>query len=282
MTFQNNKKQEHRIKPLEELTLMDDYMFSVVMSNPENMKPLLEYILGVKISRIELIESEKMEKEGYESHGIRMDLYVMTDDGQIYDVEVQTSDKANLPKRMRYYQSVIDINILSPGIDYKNLRKSYVLFLCNYDPFGQKRYIYTFENRCLEDLTLTFGDETVKIIVNTKGSTGEISEELKELIDYLDKGLVGGAYTKQLDDAVKSVRSSEKRRREYMIAKIHEMEIREEGREEGRKEGREEGVDQSRIDSIKSLMNTLKLTAQQAMEALSIPLSEQSRYLTKL
>ena len=67
-----------------------------------------------------------------------------------------------------------------------------------------------------------------------------------------------------------------------MIAKIHEMEIREEGREEGRKEGREEGVDQSRIDSIKSLMNTLKLTAQQAMEALSIPLSEQSRYLTKL
>ena len=155
-----------------------------------------------------------------------------------------------------------------------SLRKSYVLFLCNYDPFGQKRYIYTFENRCLEDLTLTLGDETVKIIVNTKGSTGEISEELKELIDYLDKGLVGGAYTKQLDDAVKSVRSSEKRRREYMIAKIHEMEIRE--------EGREEGVDQSRIESIKSLMKTLKLTAQQAMEALSIPLSEQSRYLTKL
>ena len=147
----------------------------------------------------------------------------MTDDGQIYDVEVQTSDKANLPKRMRYYQSVIDINILSPGIDYKNLRKSYVLFLCNYDPFGQKRYIYTFENRCLEDLTLTFGDETVKIIVNTKGSTGAISEELKELIDYLDKGLVGGVYTKQLDDAVKSVRSCEMRRREYMIAKIHEM-----------------------------------------------------------
>ena len=59
-----------------------------------------------------------------------------------------------------------------------------------------------------------------------------------------------------------------------MIAKIHEMEIRE--------EGREEGVDQSRIESIKSLMKTLKLTAQQAMEALSIPLSEQSRYLTKL
>ena len=36
------------------------------------------------------------------------------------------------------------------------------------------------------------------------------------------------------------------------------------------------------IESIKSLMKTLKLTAQQAMEALSIPMSEQSRYLSKL
>lgn len=117
--------------------------------------------------------------------------------------------------------------------------------------------IYTFENRCLEDLTLTFGDETVKIIVNTKGSTGEISEELKELIDYLDKGLVGGAYTKQLDDAVKSVRSSEKRRREYMIAKIHEMEIREEGREEGRKEGHKEGLKEGLREGSESTLLSL-------------------------
>ena len=130
----------------------------------------------------------------------------------------------------------------------------------------------------MEDLSLAFGDETVKIIVNTKGSTGEISKDLKELIDYLDKGLIGGKYTKQLDDAVKSVKSSEKRRREYMIGMIHEMEIREAGREEGR----EEGIDQSRIESIKSLMRTLKLSAQQAMDALGIPLSEQSRYLSKL
>ena len=59
-------------------------------------------------------------------------------------------------------------------------------------------------------------------------------------------------------------------------------EEREEGRVEGREEGRVEGIDQSRIEGIKSLMKTLKMTAQEAMEALSIPLSEQSRYLSKL
>ena len=51
---------------------------------------------------------------------------------------------------------------------------------------------------------------------------------------------------------------------------------------EEREEGREEGIDQSRIEGIKGLMKTLKMTAQEAMEALSIPLSEQSRYLSKL
>jgi predicted transposase YdaD len=55
-----------------------------------------------------------------------------------------------------------------------------------------------------------------------------------------------------------------------------------EEREEGREEGRVEGIDQSRIEGIKSLMNTLTMTAQEAMEALNIPLSEQSRYLSKL
>ena len=41
-----------RIKPLEELTLMDDYMFGAVMRDEANLKPLLEYILKMKVRKI--------------------------------------------------------------------------------------------------------------------------------------------------------------------------------------------------------------------------------------
>ena len=58
---------------------MDDYMFGVVMCDKKNLKPLLEYILKIKIADIEFIERQKTEKEGYESHAVRLDLYV-TDD----------------------------------------------------------------------------------------------------------------------------------------------------------------------------------------------------------
>ena len=216
-------------KPLEELTLMDDYMFSAVMRDKVNLKPLLEYILKVKIVNIEFVEPQKTEKEGYQSHGIRLDLYVKDDQGRIFNVEVQTSSKKNLPKRMRYYQSVIDVNILAPGVDYSRLRQSFVIFICNYDPFGKGRYIYTFENRCVEDADLAFGDDALKVVVNTKGSVGEISGELKEVLVYLDEGKATGDYTRKLDDAVRLVKSSEERRHEYMVMMIREMEVREEG-----------------------------------------------------
>ena len=39
-------------KTLDELTLMDDYMFVAVMENTEFLRPLLEFILGVKIKKI--------------------------------------------------------------------------------------------------------------------------------------------------------------------------------------------------------------------------------------
>ena len=52
--------------------------------------------------------------------------------------------------------------------------------------------------------------------------------------------------------------------------------------EELREESFQRGIDQGRIESIKSLMETLKYTAQQAMDLLKIPAAEQPKYMAKL
>ena len=172
---------------------------------------------------------------------------------------------------MRYYQSVIDVSILKQGVDYKNLKPSYVIFICNYDEFERGRYIYTFENSCREEPDLGFGDQSYKVVVNTKGRRGEISDELKEAIKYLDDGTVTGAYSKELDDAVKAVKSSEERRVEYMLMWVRDNEKRAEGREEGLAEGREETM----VSNIKQLMQNLGLSLQKALDALGIMDSEE-------
>ena len=203
-----------QFKDLSELTIMDDYMFGIVMRNERLIKPLIEFVLNIRIRSLRFIEPQRTIKDGYDSKAVRLDLYVEDDSGAVYNVEVQTTDKRNLPRRMRYYQSVIDITVLSPGVDYRKLRKSFIIFICNHDPFGLGRYIYTFENRCCEELSLPLGDDAVKIIVNTKGTAGDISPELRELVRYLDSGDVTGGYTRELEAAVNDVKTSEERRME--------------------------------------------------------------------
>ena len=42
------------------------------------------------------------------------------------------------------------------------------------------------------------------------------------------------------------------------------------------------GVDKARLESIKNLMKNVGWTVQQAMDALGIPKSEQSKYIAKM
>ena len=204
-------------KPIESLTIIDDFMFGAVMSDPSLCKPLLERILNIRIERIEYPALQKVIHQRYGSKSVRLDVYAADEAGTVYNVEIQTTDRKNLPKRMRYYQGLIDLNILNRGEDYKALRKSFVIFICTYDPFGQGRWVYTFDNRCREDPALSLGDEAVKIVLNTRGHVGEISEELKNLLRYMDGCLPEDDYTRRLDSTVAEVRRDEKWRREYMV-----------------------------------------------------------------
>ena len=204
-------------KPIEELTITDDFMFGAVMRNPRHCKRLLELALGVKIRKIEYPELQKSVNERYASKSIRLDAYVEDDAGTVYDVEIQTTDKKNLPKRMRYYQGLIDLHILEKGGDYAALRRSFVIFICTYDPFGCQRYAYTFESLCREDSRIALGDAATKIVLNTKGRVGEVSADLKELLRYMDGFAPGDDYTRELDEAVTEIRKDEKWRLEYMV-----------------------------------------------------------------
>ena len=111
---------------------------------------------------------------------------------------MQTVINENIPKRSRYYQSMIDLNILEKGSDYRQLKKSFVIFICTFDLFGKGRHIYTFENRCIQELSLPLGDETTKIILNTKGTANDVSDDMKSLLNYIDGQLPSDAYTTEL------------------------------------------------------------------------------------
>ena len=268
-----------KMKKYEELELRDDFMFSRIMSNPKFVKPLLETILGVKIRKLVYPQTQKTIDLSLQAKGIRLDVYVEDDQNTVFNLEMQTSDGANLPKRMRYYQGMIDLNILDKGQDYTTLKKSYVIFICTFDPFGEGRHIYTFCNTCQENTALTLDDDAVKIILSTKGTMDDVSPEMKRILDYIDGKGASDKFTEELEEAVCSARQNERWRLDYMTLEYEYrqryLEGKEEGREEGRAEGRAEGRERTiqklheRGESIASIADIVELNEEEVKRVIS-------------
>lgn len=157
---------KRRIKDFDELTITDDFMFGAVMSDSKRCKPLLEYILGIRINRVEYIEKQKTIDLEYASKGVRLDLHVIDDKENVYNIEIQTTSRKNLPKRIRYYHDVLDLNLLQKNADYEALNQCYVIFICTFDFFSKGRYMYTFKRQCQEDATVFLSDEATSIAMS--------------------------------------------------------------------------------------------------------------------
>ena len=150
-------------KKYEELDFTDNFFFcKILMKNKNLCIELLELILKIKIRDIVFMSEQKPIEITADGKGVRLDVYVEDDENTVYDIEMQPTMQSNLPKRSRYYQGMIDLNLIERGADYNELKKSYVIFICLNDPFDKNLHIYTFENRCDECPELTLGDETTK------------------------------------------------------------------------------------------------------------------------
>lgn len=250
-----------KIERFETLRFTNKYMFATVLKeDPELCKEIIEAILDVKIREIIRTNSEETIETSSTGHGVRLDVYLEGDDA-IYDIEMQTADKKNLPKRSRYYQGILDTDYLDQGSDYNSLKKTYVIFICTFDLFGKDLCKYTFRNYCDEDKSLGLNDDSVKVFVNTNGRVESASPELVELLRYVKDEEVTGDLTKKLDGRVRNTRRNERRRAEYMTweweLEYAKREAAEKARTQGLEEGRAEGRAVERSSIIKMMLNRL-------------------------
>lgn len=248
----------HQIKPWEELTIADDYMFKLVMRHPKFCRRLIEKILDIKIRHIDYLENEKSLKFRYTGKGIRLDVYVEGDD-TIYDIEMQVRNYGDteLAYRTRYYQSMIDVEDLAAGTRmYSELRNSFIIFLCPFALFDRKRHMYTFRNYCFQDKELELNDGTTKIFLCSDGTLDDVSPDIRAFLDYM-KGLpVNDEFINQVDNFIKEIKVREEERKSYMTYEMKLMEAHNDGKAEGRAEGLEEGSLQKATDmALKMLQN---------------------------
>ena len=218
------------------------------MSRKRICKHLLEELLQIEIADINYLEAEKTLEPEYTSRGIRLDIIVADDKNTHNNLEMQVKNNKNpdrdtyvLPKRSRYYQALLDIDLLQKGQPYDLLPPTFIIFICVFDFFEKGNYVYTFKKRCLENFELELPDEATTMILNTKGTHGDISKDIKSFYDYVNNHIVTTDFTKQIDDEISYLKLDTKVRREFMLMEARLLDERREGIAEGKEIGLAEG-----------------------------------------
>ena len=234
-----DKKYEVIMKSYDELFFTDDFLFSRIMRDPEIAKGVVESLLGIKVKHIEFLTSQYSIEEIYNGRGVRLDAY-LEDSDKIYDIEMQTVLRRDEGLRMRYYQSIIDVEHLDKGETYKNLKESYIIFICLDDPFGAGKAVYDFVTK-EENGEIRLNDRTHKVIYNAESFEKAADKNVKAFLSYVKNHTSSDKLTDKIQTAVDVSKNHQPWRAEYMLWKDQVAEWKEDARDEGWNEGWNEG-----------------------------------------
>ena len=226
-------------KTLQELNLTDDFLFDVATEELENCKAIIELTTGLRLKSLKWKSGQKVIHNLPGKRGVRLDFIAESEDGRIFDVEMQNRNEGNIPKRTRFYQALIDAPILKSGErGFDKMNPLYIIIICNYDPYGKKKYCYTFDNQCKEVPGLRLGDEVTKLLLSTKGENEEeVSKELVDFLHYVTESNENGLpdecdeRLKRLHESIREIKASADMEVEYMKMEERERIIRDEGKQ---------------------------------------------------
>jgi len=259
-------------KKFEDLTITDDFMFCKIMQDSAICQKVLNLVLGDKIGMITKITYQKVMDEGNNTKSIRLDVYAGDDAGRVYDVEMQAADQKNLGKRMRYYQSMIDIDNLESGknVDYNDLPESFIICFCLFDYPGRGIPVYTFKNVCMENREVLLPDGMTKVVLNSQAAHKAADPGMMAFLEYMNGKVSDDGLVRELEKKIEEIKANSERRNEYMALSVFESDIKREAREEGRTMGLEAG----RLATLAELVRSGDISLEKAAQKAGLPTEE--------
>ena len=140
------QQQEKDLQRLEQLRpIDDDFMRCLLKDNV----PLAEFVLRIITDRKDLTitdcETQRDMKRLAGARSICLDAYGTDSDGKKYDLEIQKAGDGADPHRARYHSSVLDVENLHSGQEFKELPDTYTIFITEKDFYGMGEPVYPIE-----------------------------------------------------------------------------------------------------------------------------------------
>ena len=225
--------------------ISSDFIFKLVFNHKQLAKKLIEKILGISITTLTVLQSEKFVLNGKkDGKAVRLDIFAKDDEGRGYDIEMQSSNDPNdpLPLRARYYVSMLDQEAINKGEHYRELKQTFVIFICNFALFGGKRRMYTFNFRCNEDTSIKLNDNSTIVFLCSKGkSNSGVDKDIVSFLDYIsDDSQIKSDFVKEIDERVSQLNQNPDEQGGINMYEWAFQERSDRARAEGRAEGQVE------------------------------------------
>ena len=279
----NNPHWQELIEAIQKMTLMDDIFFNSFMDNNVGA---MEYILNIILARTDLKVLQVQAQHGVPNlygRSVRFDVFATDQYGREYNFEVQNANSGADPKRARYNSDMLDLRKLKAGDDFAQLPETYVIFITVNDVLGYKLPIYHIE-RCIMEVGKKFNDSAHIIYVN-----GENTDDtpLGRLMRDFKQPDASKMSSKLLSDRMKYLKSTDEEVtkmcnivEEYTAKRYAEgIQL---GERRGEIRGERKGEHKTLLNSIKTLMQTMHLSATEAMDALRVDETKRSQYMALL
>ena len=248
----------------EKATIANNFIFYKVMRhNPDVCKELLEILLEMEIDHIEMRGEETVEID-FGSKGIRLDVYAKNN-SQAFNLEMQSTESKDLPERARYYQGSIDVDCLKSGEKYKELKDSYVIFICIQDIFKKGLACYSFENLCREDSSIHLNDRAYKYFFIAKNCDKILNERQKAFLQVVLGQKASDNFTRRIEELTEEAKHNSQWRQQYMEWERQRTYDFENGKEAGKEE--------KAIEAAKNALE-MKLSPEQAAKISGLPLEK--------
>ena len=242
------------------MNLLDRFLFAEVMEDNETLENVLEIIQGYPVPLEDKAQAEKEFRRTPRNKRVFFDVYGEDLRNAVYDVEAQKENTHDFPKRTRYYNGMVDLNMLRPGEDYNKLKDVYIIMIMPFDLFGEQGRI---KDGVSEELI-----QMLKYFENTTKETAAESQSEK---------------IRQLEKRVEETKANEEVGIRFMNALEEKMRERQEGREEGREEGLAEGerIGETRGKSLGEAAKQQEIARKMLEEGLDLTLIQKITGLTR-
>ncbi len=264
-------KDENELTPekkWEQATIANNFIFYKVMrNNPDVCKELLEILLEIKIDHIDMRQEEEVAID-YGKKAIRLDVYAVGNE-EAYNLEMQATDTNELPERSRFYQSTLDLDDLNSGADYKDIKTSYIIFICVPDIFEKGLGKYKFENICIDNNNqiIKLNDRAYKLFFIAKNYDKIFNEKQKAFLELVTNNKSINSFTNRIKELVEKAKQNTQWRKQFMDFE-HYMSL---SFRQGKEEGEQIGAQKKAIENARKLLADGKYTAEEISELFQIP-----------